>query len=116
DPAPSLTLRGPSLGRPWPGQKSRPRTVVLAYAKPEQMAESVDVLDCIAELRLAKEVADFFVDLPMRDQRDWTDDLVHRVAADSKNLALCLLDSGVVNPPLIHPFLVTTVTAVPDQR
>lgn len=55
------------------------RTVLLAHGTAEQLASSVELLDCIAELRRAKEVASFFSEMPPREQRQWADDLRARV-------------------------------------
>lgn len=79
------------------------RTVLLALATPEQMSQSVELLDCLAELRLAKERPEFFMGLEAREQAEWVEDLRARVErADGDLPAVCVLDTGVNNG---HPLL-----------
>jgi hypothetical protein len=79
------------------------RTVVLAFSTPEQMRKSVELLDCLAELRLAKERPDFFMGLEGREQADWIRDFLARLERSGEPLpALCLLDTGVNNG---HPLV-----------
>jgi hypothetical protein len=79
------------------------RTVLLALATPEQMSQSVERLDCIAELRLAKERPEFFMGLDAHEQAAWVEDLVARLDWANGNLpAVCVLDTGVNNG---HPLL-----------
>lgn len=83
------------------------RTVVLAFGDVEQLTASVDLLDCIAELRRAKELASFFTGLVPREQGDWVQDLAQRLTPASADApAVCLLDTGVNRShPLLRPFL-----------
>jgi len=70
--------------------------VLLAYGTPEQMSMSVDVVDSIAELRRAKEVASVFMEKPRWEMGQWVNDLLTRTlppAADAPSI--CLLDTGV---------------------
>ena len=79
------------------------RTVLLAFATREQMSESIELLDCVAELRRAKDRPDFFMSLDGREQAEWIDDLIDRmqlVGGDAP--AVCVLDTGVNNG---HPLL-----------
>ncbi len=79
------------------------RTVLLALATREQMSQSVDLLDCIAELRLAKDHPEFFMELRPYEQAQWVADLLERVEPAEGSLpAVCLLDTGVNNG---HPLL-----------
>jgi Subtilase family len=79
------------------------RTVLLAQATPEQMSQSVELLDCVAELRLAKERPEFFMGLDANEQADWVQDLLARIRRADGNLpAVCILDTGVNNG---HPLL-----------
>ena len=74
------------------------RTVVLALATREQMSQSVELLDCIAELRLAKDNPEFYMELHPHEQAEWIDELLERVVPASGNIpAACLLDTGVNN-------------------
>ena len=79
------------------------RIVLLAVATPEQMTGSVELLDCIAELRLAKDGPEFFMRLDTREQADWIGDLLGRTERLEGDLAaVCVLDTGVNNG---HPLL-----------
>ena len=66
-------------------------------------------LNHIAELRKAKETAEFFDDLHAEEQSAWVDDLGSRLTplpAGSDTPYICLLDTGVNNGhPLLQPFL-----------
>lgn len=74
------------------------RTVLLALATRERMSQSVELLDCIAELRLAKDNPEFYMELRPHEQVEWIDELLERVVPASKSIpAACLLDAGVNN-------------------
>lgn len=84
------------------------RTVVLARASREQMATSVEVLDSIAELRLAKVTPHEFLKLNAQELGEWARELAARTTppgADSP--AVCLLDTGVNAG---HPLLAMAVS------
>lgn len=55
------------------------RTVVLVQAIAEQLANAVNVLDDLAELRAPSEPAIFLSRIPQAEQREWIDDLVGRL-------------------------------------
>lgn len=81
------------------------RTVLLVSASVEQMQRSMLTLNSIAELRLAKETAEFFDSLEPPEQREWLDDLLGRtsLAEDARDVPyVCLLDTGVTRG---HPLL-----------
>lgn len=79
------------------------RTVLLALATREQMSQSVDLLDCMAELRLAKDHPEFFMEQRPSEQAEWIRDLLERVqGSHGRTSAVCLLDTGVNNG---HPLL-----------
>ena len=89
------------------------RTVLLVRASLEQMQSSMTILNDIAELRRAKETAEFFDDMPIDEQRAWLDNLLKRIQFPSENEDVpyvCLLDTGVNRG---HPLL-TPVFAVDD--
>ena len=89
------------------------RTVLLVRASLEQMQSSMTILNNIAELRRAKETAEFFDDMPIDEQRAWLDNLLKRIQFPSENEDVphvCLLDTGVNRG---HPLL-TPVFAVDD--
>jgi hypothetical protein len=87
--------------------KFEDRTVVLARAKAMQLSASIDVLNDLAEVRRAKETANFFVNLNGYDQALWTDAMRDQLVAPTANApAVCLLDTGVNRAhPLIERFL-----------
>lgn len=81
------------------------RTVLLMQGSQNQLSSSVLTLNCIAELRYAKDTADFFDGMDVNEQRDWSSDLLQRTQALTPSAAtpyVCLLDSGVTrgNPLL----------------
>lgn len=67
----------------------------------------VPLLDRLAELRKAKEVASEFLRLQPRDQRQLIEDLVQRLTVPPTTApAICVLDYGVSKEhPLLSPFL-----------
>jgi hypothetical protein len=79
------------------------RTVVLVHATAKQLARSVELVDCLAELRKARlDVADF-ANLPANEQARWADDLLRRALPPSPNApVVCILDTGVNRG---HPLL-----------
>ncbi len=88
------------------------RTVLLVYGSLEQMQRSVLTLNSIAELRRAKETADFFDSLPPEKQPEWADDLLQRMTVPNEGAAVphvCLLDTGV---NIAHPLLAPAIRAV----
>lgn len=79
------------------------RTVLLGFGTPEQVTGSAELLDCVAELRLAKESPEFFIALKPHEQAQWADDLRQRIQRGAGDLpAVCVLDTGVNNG---HPLL-----------
>ena len=95
-----------------PGTLSFPeRTVLLVSASLEQMQRSMLTLNSIAELRRAKETAEFFDSLELEEQRKWIDDLLNRAAfvEDASDVAhVCLLDTGVNRG---HPLLTSALAS-----
>ena len=83
------------------------RTVVLAFGTAEQMTSSIELLDCIAELRLAKETPEFFMGLETKEQADWIGDLANNTSWPSAEApAVSLLDTGINRG---HPLLSTAL-------
>lgn len=81
------------------------RTVLLMYGSQQQFSRSVMVLNCVAELRYAKETANFFDDMGVDGQREWANELLRRAQMpqpDEDVPRICLLDSGVNRG---HPLL-----------
>ncbi|MHB1371629.1 MAG: S8 family peptidase [Pseudomonadaceae bacterium] len=83
------------------------RTVKLIRADRNQLTELIAVSDDVAEFRLAKELATFFIELPNPDQVDWLLELRSRCNyEDDNDVAICILDTGVNNGhSLIQPVL-----------
>lgn len=85
------------------------RSVVLMYGSQRQFAGSVMTLNCVAELRRAKETAAFFDEMDIDEQKEWQDELLQRTrfAANVDDPHhICLLDSGVNRGhPLLAPLL-----------
>ena len=85
------------------------RTVLLVRTSAAVMSRSMMMLNSIAELRRAKETAEFFDSLSPEEQPAWMDELLDRCRfsrADDPVPYVCLLDTGVNNGhPLIAPAL-----------
>lgn len=82
------------------------RTVLLVFGSTDQMSRSVMTLNSIAELRRAKETAEFFDSLPPEEQPKWMDDILRNAEfaePDQPVPYVCLLDTGVNNG---HPLIV----------
>lgn len=88
------------------------RTVVLMFASQQQFSKSVMTLNCVAELRRAKETAQFFDSMAPKQQLDWVEETLARLTVAEANDTvprICLLDSGVNRShPLLAPFLEST--------
>ena len=97
-----------------PGELQFPeRTVLLAFGSAAQMKQSVLTLNSIAELRRAKETAEFFDALPPEEQPAWLDDLRARLTVPGQDTDVphvCLFDTGVNHG---HP-LIAAGLATPD--
>ena len=98
--------------RTMPGEARFPeRTVLLVQAALEDMQRSMVTLNSIAELRRAKETAEFFDALHPDEQRAWLDELLTRTefAEETEQTPyVCLLDTGVNRE---HPLLAPAVAA-----
>lgn len=104
--------RAASVGmQVFPGELRFPeRSVLVARTSLATIQQSVATLNSIAELRRAKETADFFDSLTLPEQSEWLDHLLARTsfsdAVDAPHV--CLLDTGVNSGhPLIAPVLDT---------
>lgn len=81
------------------------RSVLLVYGSVDQMKHSIMTLNSIAELRRAKETAEFFDALSPEEQPEWVDELNDRLILPADGVEVpyvCLLDTGVNNG---HPLL-----------
>ncbi|WP_429886289.1 S8 family peptidase [Geoalkalibacter halelectricus] len=83
------------------------RTVILARGTKSQMARSIHLLNCIAELRKAKDTADFFSEMPPAEQDAWVRAaLENLIPPHNQAPAVCILDTGINRQhPLIFPAL-----------
>jgi hypothetical protein len=85
------------------------RTVLLMFGSESQLTRSVTALNCVAELRRAKETAEFFDNLPPVEQTEWVDDALTRLNLPPDNDAtprVCHLDTGVNRGhPLLAPLI-----------
>lgn len=85
------------------------RSIVLMFGSRKQFSTSVMMLNCVAELRRAKETAAFFNSMTPLEQQQWVDEALARLTAppdDNSVPRVCLLDSGVNRGhPLLSPFL-----------
>lgn len=85
------------------------RTVVLMFGSQQQLAQSVMTLNCVAELRRAKDTAEFFDGMTPPEQQEWVDETLARLTLppDAETTPrVCLLDSGVNRGhPLLAPLI-----------
>ncbi len=83
------------------------RVVIHAKATPKQISSSIDLLAMIGELRKAKELASYYVDMEGAEQADFVADVVKRLVLPGKNPpCVCILDWGVNrNHPMLKPAL-----------
>lgn len=85
------------------------RTILLMYGSEQQLTRSVLTLNCVAELRRAKETAEFFDEMGVEEQREWLDELLKRANFahyGDRTPHICLLDSGVNRGhPLLKPLI-----------
>ncbi|MEO5350499.1 MAG: S8 family peptidase [Magnetococcus sp. YQC-3] len=84
------------------------RIVLLMHGSKQQIKDSMMLLNSVAELRRAKETAEFFDDLPQHEQGEWVDELLSRThySTDGDMPCVCILDTGVNRGhPLLAPAL-----------
>ena len=95
-----------------PGELLFPeRTVLIARTSVAMIQQSIATLNSIAELRRAKETADFFDALTLEEQSQWLNHLLERTTFNGGPDAphVCLLDTGINRGhPLFSPILGTT--------
>lgn len=82
-------------------------TVVFLRASAIQLASSIDLLNCLAELRQPAVSTAFFTEMPGFEQVEWVNEAVRRLEPPSPFAsAVCLLDSGVNDQhPLLRPII-----------
>nr|WP_314901558.1 S8 family peptidase [uncultured Deefgea sp.] len=85
------------------------RSVLLIHASEQQLSQSVMTLNCVAELRRAKDTAEVFEALAPLEIGEYVDEAIARLqlANDDDNTPrVCILDSGVNRGhPLLAPLL-----------
>ncbi len=87
------------------------RMVLLMHGTQQQIQQSVMLLNSVAELRRAKETADFFDGLKPADQREWINGLLDRTEWPGvESPHICILDTGVNAG---HPLL--AIALAPDD-
>jgi hypothetical protein len=85
------------------------RTVLLLRASTEELAQTFESLDDIAELWRPHDVASLLTELSAAEQAEWVDQLrgrLHAAGADAP--AVCVVDTGVQDG---HPVLVGSLSA-----
>jgi hypothetical protein len=81
------------------------RSVILVYADFRQMREAMSVMNTLAELRRAKDTAEFFVELSPHEEGPWVEDLLARTdyaGSEDEVPRVCILDTGINRA---HPLL-----------
>lgn len=74
------------------------RIVLLIKANESKLIELFASFDLIAELRSARETAEFWTNLPPFEQASWANDLSNRISfSPGGRVAVCLLDEGINN-------------------
>jgi hypothetical protein len=82
------------------------RSILLAKGARRGFAQSGLLLNCISEVRRAKETAAFFDELEPGEQQEWAQELLGRLQQQpADGPFVCILDTGVNNGhPLVAPF------------
>jgi hypothetical protein len=82
------------------------RIVTSVFGGAQQLTESIELLDTVAELRRMKESPEFYVSERGNDGMEWVEGLVQRSEVPPEDISICLLDTGVNRGhPLIAPFV-----------
>lgn len=81
------------------------RTIILVFGTREQISHSIHLLGTIAELRKAKDTADFFTGMSRQDQRAWMEQTLENLTPPLDTApTVCILDTGVNHEhPLLRP-------------
>lgn len=81
------------------------RTVILVHGTKQQMSKSINLLGSIAEVRKAKDTADFFTSMDSIDQREWVKQTAEQlIAPPDEAPSICILDTGLGEKhPLLSP-------------
>jgi len=91
------------------------RTVILVYGTKQQMSRSINFLGSIAEIRKAKDTAEFFTNMNRIDQQEWINNTVDQLTIPSDDApSVCILDTGINKEhPLLSPATKGTHTYKP---
>ena len=83
------------------------RAVKLILANRANLEQLIESSDDIAEFRVAKSVASFYIELENRQQLELVQELINRTTfSDVSDVSVCILDTGVNNGHiLIQPIL-----------
>lgn len=83
------------------------RMVKVIFASSSDLEKLTQASDLIAEYRLAKTTAAFFMEMTHKEQGEWVDNLLSRIdQSQHTESSVCILDTGINNGhPLIQPFL-----------
>ncbi len=94
------------------------RRVMLIWADINDLSNLLSKSPDIAEFRLAKETAHFWLEQTNVEQTEWVDDIVDRSDFQNiSNVSICILDGGVNNGHrLIQPILVDKDLFTYDQN
>ncbi len=81
------------------------RTIVLIFGTREQISHSIHLLGSIAEIRKAKDTADFFTGMNRQDQHAWIKQALQQLTPPPDTApSVCILDTGVNHAhPLLQP-------------
>lgn len=89
------------------------RAIKMIHANRDQLETLIENSDEIAEMRCAKEVASYFVELSNIDQLDKVQSLLRRTVFDDETrISVCILDTGINNGHL----LISQVLSNSDQH
>tara|TARA_B100001093_G_scaffold294426_1_gene280837 strand:- start:3473 stop:5962 length:2490 start_codon:yes stop_codon:yes gene_type:complete len=82
-------------------------TILYIKSTSDQLRDSGDLLNCIAELRKPSELNHFVSDLKPAEQKEFAEDILKRLQISKDcNHAICLLDTGVnYSHPLLKPLI-----------
>lgn len=83
------------------------RSVLLVKTDRVDIKELIESSPYIAEFRLAKETADFWIQLANEKQALRVQDLIDRTVINESNVSVCVIDTGANNG---HPLLAQSLT------
>lgn len=84
------------------------RMVKLVFANREQLSKLISSSDFLAEIRRAPELVNFFAELPVNEEREWSEEFLSRLDFNFGNTAICILDTGINSG---HPLLENAIEA-----